>query len=200
MLQKEIAAQEDIVSHLNLDMHLPMSPTTARGTPPSASEQEIALAKSQLGFINVFAEPLWNIGATAFFPGMQQGVQQIRENREVWISKLTPTKSATDEGTSSFSTVTSTGMTGMAEKSEGSAPTTPRSGIAGGVTTKAQPGEARKPASAAELMEEDKVSHNIASKMRKVRSFSSLIFWRKRGGGLQKQSQQQQRQRSEMPQ
>jgi hypothetical protein len=197
VLQKEIAAQEDVISHLNIDMHVPMSPTTTRGTPPTATEQETALAKSQLGFIDLFAEPLWNIGATAFFPGMQHGVQQIRENREVWMGKLTPQKLTMDEGTSSFSTVTSSGgMTGVGEKSEGSVPTTPRSvvvgGGGGGGGTALREGEVRKVASSGELMEENNKGNN---KMRKERSFSSLIFWRKRGG--QSQSHQQ---RSEMPQ
>jgi len=209
VLQKEIAAQDDVVSHLNIDMHLPMSPTTTRGTsPPTASEQETALAKSQLGFIDLFAEPLWNIGATAFFPGMQHGVQQIRENREVWVRKLTPQPPAApeavkatmgDEGTSSFSTVTSTGMGGVGVKSEGSAPTTPRS-----ITVPSA--EVRKVASSGELGEENGAGNNgKGGKMRKERSFSSLIFWRKRGGQRQRQSQQQQQQqqqqqRPEMPQ
>ena len=190
VLQKEIAAQEDVISHLNIDMHLPMSPTTTRGTTPTAPQQETALAKSQLGFIDLFAQPLWTVGATAFFPGMQHGVRQINENRQVWMEKLTPARlaAATDEGTSSFSTVTSTG--GLAgEKSEGSVPTTPRS-----VTR-----EVRKVASSVELMEENNQG-NV--KMRKERSFSSLIFWRKRGGQRQSQQQQQQQQqqqeRSEM--
>ena len=185
-----------------------MSPTTTRGTPPTASEQETALAKSQLGFIDLFAEPLWTIGAAAFFPGMQHGVQQIRENREVWMGKLTPPAPAAaaspvkpttgDEGTSSFSTVTSRGMSGVggggvgekSASSEGSLPTTPRS-----ATVSSAPGEVRKIASSGELGEEN---GGKGSKMRKERSFSSLIFWRKRGG--QRQSQQQlQHRRPDMP-
>jgi hypothetical protein len=200
VLQKEIAAQEDVISHLNIDMHLPMSPTTTRGTPPSAPQQETALAKSQLGFIDLFAQPLWTIGATAFFPGMQHGVRQIQENRQVWMEKLTPARptAATDEGTSSFSTVTSTG--GLAgEKSEGSVPTTPVVGGGGGGGSGSVRGEVRKVASTAELVEENNRG-NI--KMRKERSFSSLIFWRKRGGQRQSQQQhqqqQQQQERSEM--
>ena len=198
VLQKEIAAQEDVISHLNIDMHLPMSPTTTRGTTPTAPQQETALAKSQLGFIDLFAQPLWTVGATAFFPGMQHGVRQINENRQVWMEKLTPARlaAATDEGTSSFSTVTSTG--GLAgEKSEGSVPTTPRSVVVGGGGSVTR--EVRKVASSVELMEENNQG-NV--KMRKERSFSSLIFWRKRGGQRQSQQQQQQQQqqqeRSEM--
>src|SRR5277367_4169634 len=163
VLQKEIAAQEDVISHLNIDMHLPMSPTTTRGTPPTATQQETALAKSQLGFIDLFAQPLWSVGATAFFPGMQHGVRQITENRQVWMGKLTPARPAAvmDEGTSSFSTVTSTG--GLAgDKSEGSVPTTPRSVVGGGGGGSVR--EVRKVASSGELMEENNQGNN---KMRK---------------------------------
>ena len=86
-----------------------------------------------------------------------------------------------DEGTSSFSTVTSTGMGGGRDKNEGSVPNTPTSGTV-------PSGEVRKVASSGDLGDNRK-----GAKMRKERSFSSLIFWRKRGGG-QRQSQQQQQQ------
>ena len=191
VLQKEIAAQDDVVSHLNINMHLPVSPTTTRGTtPPTAAEQETALAKSQLGFIDLFAEPLWNIGARAFFPGMAHGVAQIRENRQVWMSKVSPpAKNGDGEATSSFSTVTSAGV---GEKSEGSLPTTPQSGIAGGTTGVGVTGEVRKVVSSGDLG-----IGNKGNKMRRQRSFSSLIFWRKRGGQKYRQQNQE---RQEVPQ
>jgi 3',5'-cyclic-nucleotide phosphodiesterase len=163
VLQKEVSAQEDLVETLNISLAIPMSPTTTRGTTQSAEEQESQLAKSQLGFIDMFAEPLWNIGAQLFFPGMTHGVNQIRENRQLWMSKVKPPPN--DGANSSVSTATS-GTTG---KSEGTVPT-PR--------TPNPVGEGvRKVLSSSDLNEDGRKRD-----VRKERSFSSLIFWRKRAG------------------
>src|SRR5271154_912138 len=90
VLQQEISAQECLMDDLNISLTVPMSPTTTRGTTQSLEEKESHLAKSQLGFINLFAEPLWAVGATAFFPGMQHGLTQIRANKQVWMTKVRP--------------------------------------------------------------------------------------------------------------
>jgi hypothetical protein len=109
VLQKEVSAQEDLVDELDIVMTVPMSPTTTRGTTPTKAEQEAQLAKSQLGFIDMFALPLWSIGANSFFTGMALGIDQINENRKVWMSKLLPAPeksgSAGGEGESLGSTV-----------------------------------------------------------------------------------------------
>lgn len=156
VLQQEISAQEDLVEDLKISFTQPMSPTTSRGTTLSAAEKESQLAKSQLGFINIFAEPLWNIGATAFFPGMAHGVEQIRENKQVWIQKMNKPPNPLN-GNSSVSTVGST----EGRKSEaGSEP-----------TTRTATGENNGPP----------VSDEQKRVMRNTRSFSSLRFWRKKG-------------------
>src|SRR5579862_7905221 len=67
VLQKEVGAQDDLMVALNIAPSYPLSPTTTRGKVPSAEEQEQTLAKSQLGFIDLFALPLWTIGAGLFF-------------------------------------------------------------------------------------------------------------------------------------
>ena len=155
-LQQEISAQEDLVDDLNISLTQPMSPTTTRGTTLSATEKESQLAKSQLGFIDVFAEPLWNIGATAFLPGMTQGVEQIRQNKQVWIRKINPPSNPLN-GNSSVSTVAST----EGRKSDGG--TLP--------TTRTPTGENNGPPG----------SDEQKRGMRSERSFSSLRFWRKKG-------------------
>ena len=146
-----------------------MSPTTSRGTTQSAQEQEAQLAKSQLGFIDAFAEPLWNIGAQVFFPGMMHGVVQIKENRQVWMAKIRPptTQATHNDGAGSSFSTTESGATTM--KSEGTVPT-PRtqSGVTPG-------GEVRKIASSSDLPDKPHKKN-----VRKQRSFSSLVFWRKK--------------------
>jgi len=173
VLQKEISVQQDLVQHLNIQLQAPLSPTTNRGSPTTAQEQELALAKSQLGFIDVFAEPLWNIGAELFFPGMQSGVEQIRENRRVWMSKANP---ELERGTPSFSTMTS--ETATAEgRSEGTAPTPWTTSGTDGMKT-----------SAGEVTH---VEEPQRRNMRKERSFPSLLFWKRKT--IQKQRVQEQR-------
>ena len=180
MLQKEISAQDEVVDHLNISMHQPMAPPTTRnGQPQSHQEQESQLAKSQIGFIDLFANPLWTIGSQLFFSGMQHGVNQICENRKVWAAKMNPTAVPPplplhkDEGTSSLSTM----GTGTTETSV-ETPQTPYTRV-----------EVRKIVSSSDL-------NDVSQKqgMRKERSFSSLIFWRKRFGQKQQQQQQQQQQ------
>jgi len=172
VLQKEVSAQEDLVQHLNIPMSIPVSPTTTRGTTPTHAEQQSALAKGQLGFIDMFAEPLWHIGAELFFPGMQIGLRQMHANRAVWLSKVlhpegveskqeadtvqSKHRPTMDEATSSVSTMTGT--------TKSDTMTTPESGI-------------RKMASSSEL----NGSNGKPTRMRKERSFSSLMFWKKKG-------------------
>lgn len=172
VLQKEVSAQEDLIQYLNIPMPIPVSPTTTRGTTPTHAEQQSALAKGQLGFIDMFAEPLWHIGAELFFSGMQIGLRQIHANRAVWMSKVLPPEGehgkpegetgqggqrpGIDEATSSVST-----MTGTTKSDTVMTPDT----------------EIRKMASSSEL----NGSNGKAGRMRKERSFSSLMFWKKKG-------------------
>jgi hypothetical protein len=170
VLQKEVGAQDELMSALSIAPSFPLSPTTTRGQTKSAEQQEQALAKSQLGFIDTFAEPLWAIGADLFFPGMQYGLNIIRENRQVWMSKCAPATSNTDVqkttngGDSSVST-----MTDATAKSEGTAPTP--------LSVPPMPEhEPRKVASSNTLNGDSRRHRNI----RKERSLSSLWFWKKR--------------------
>jgi hypothetical protein len=154
VLQKEVSAQEDLVDELDIVMTVPMSPTTTRGSTPTKAEQDSQLAKSQLGFIDMFALPLWSIGANTFFTGMALGIDQINENRKVWLSKVLPEAekptSAGGEGESLGSTV--------ATDSEGTA------------------SAVRKVTSHSDVMED---SVRGGRGMRKEKSFSSLMFWKK---------------------
>jgi len=136
------------------------------------------MAKGQIFFIDTFAYPLWNIGSQLFFPGMQYGVQQIKQNRKVWEGKLqeasTPRgeiKHAEDE---SFSTLNSATTAVSGDRSDATTIATPRTTsavIEGGETS------IRKTASNSDLSEE-KAAQKRA--MRKERSFSSLIFWKRK--------------------
>ena len=173
MLQKEISAQEELVQSLNITLSGPISPTTTRGTTPTAAEQESQLAKSQLGFIDLFAEPLWRVGAELFFPGMALGLAQIHDNRQVWMRKITAEapRPVLDEGTSSVSTLTSGTV-----KSGDTAPT---------------PGS---PTSHSEQLKRvlsndgvGKSHHSPVRPMRKEKSFSSLMFWKKKAANKQLQ-------------
>ena len=175
MLQKETSAQEELTSHLNIQISMPLSPTTTRGnTTQSAEEKESHLAKAQLGFIDGFAEPLWNIGATLFFPGMAHGLEQIRENRKAWVRNVSPVVPTSDTGHekgSSVSTVTS--VAGTVElKSEEPPGTseTPKGASSGTV------GSVRKISSSGDLNEDSR-----KPRVRKERSLSSFIFWRRKG-------------------
>jgi len=153
---------------LHIAPSFPLSPTTTRGQVKSAEQQEQALAKSQLGFIDTFAEPLWAIGASLFFPGMQHGLNIIHENRQVWLSKITPKKTG---GDSSISTMTSVATT----KSEGTVPT-PLSPPAPG------DGIPRKVASTSSLNGD--TDSRRQRHVRKERSLSSLWFWKRRKAAL----------------
>jgi len=109
---------------------------------------------------------------------MQYGVQQIRQNRKVWEGKLqeatTPRGEIKHAEEESFSTLNSVTTAASGDKSEVTTIPTPRttSGVIEG-------GEAslRKTASNSDLSEE-KAAQKRA--MRKERSFSSLIFWKRK--------------------
>lgn len=171
VLQEEISAQEVLINDLNLSLTAPMSPTTTRGT-QSLEEKESHLAKSQLGFINLFAEPLWAVGATAFFPGMQHGLTQIRENKQVWMTKVRPPLTNVLVEPSSSSTAVSMEAN----------PTSPQSPV-----TKGDEGKmgVRTVVSSSDLNGE---GVKMGRDMRRERSFSSLMFWRKKGRHQKQQS------------
>jgi hypothetical protein len=176
VLQKEILAQEDLVQSLNITLSGPISPTTTRGTTPTVAEQESQLAKSQLGFIDLFAEPLWRIGAELFFPGMSLGLTQIHDNRQVWMQKITAEapRPVLDEGTSSVSTLTSGTV-----KSGETAPTP------GSPTSHSE--QPRRVLSNDAVKEGRKTHHSPVRPMRKEKSFSSFMFWKKKVGNRQLQ-------------
>ena len=183
-LQKEIGAQEDLMISLNITPSFPLSPTTTRGQPPTAEQQEQNLAKSQLGFITTFAEPLWTIGADLFYPGMKHGLTIIRANRQIWMDKASPLPARTkntpaDGADSSISTVTT--ATG---KSEGTVPT-PRSPPVGEAVGGSEILGPRKVASTSSLNGETR----RRGRLRKERSLSSLWFWKKRGRAGQSEAQ-----------
>lgn len=180
MLQQEVRAQDDLTSHLNISMPSPMSPTSRRGAVPSAQEQELHLAKSQLGFIDSIAEPLWNIGATLFFRGMTHGLEQIRENRQVWMSKIVAIETSKEskiEKDSSVSTVTS------GETTVGQSDVTVPTPLTPSATAT---NELRKVSSNMDLNGDDVRRRRV----RKERSFPTLIFWRRKAGRKVQQREQ----------
>ena len=61
-------------------------PTTLFGGPPELGNVT-KLAKSQVGFMNIFAQPLFESVAD-ILPGMQYAVNEIKANQEVWNSKI----------------------------------------------------------------------------------------------------------------
>jgi hypothetical protein len=176
VLQKEISAQEDLADELDIVMNAPMSPTTTRGSTPTKAEQESQLARSQLGFIDLFAQPLWSIGANAFCTGMSIGVDQIHENRQVWMSKIQPSPPAPDdvqqdkgEEDKRDGGVDAAGSLGGEGESLGSTVATESEG-----TTPAD--RLRKVTSNPDVKKE---SSRWRRGMRKERSYASLIFWKK---------------------
>jgi hypothetical protein len=137
-----MGAQTHLEQHLNI---------THAHPPPSKIDEDKStqLAKSQLGFIDLFAEPLWRIGAETILSGMSIGLHQIRENRQIWVQKVSPVSGS------------STTAPGTLE--------TKRESLDRGNTS-----GPRKFMSTTSLKERRPV--------RKERSFSSFIFWRRRDG------------------
>jgi hypothetical protein len=167
------------------------------------------LAKSQLGFIDLFAEPLWRVGAEIFFPGMLPGLSQIRSNRAIWVSKLSPPTATTD-----ISDVTkdipiersrtppretlrvahcgslSTSTTASGGKSDTTPTSPPRSLVTSAPKSPTKSEGRMSPVKSAvksafgprRFLSNASLNERRGkvSGMRKERSFSSLIFWRKR--------------------
>lgn len=61
-------------------------PTTLFGGPPEP-KNIIKLANSQIGFMNIFARPLFE-AVTDILPAMVFAVDEIKENQELWESKI----------------------------------------------------------------------------------------------------------------
>jgi hypothetical protein len=166
-LQKELGAQEELVGQFHISV--PASPV--REAIESEEERQANLAKSQLSFIDIFAAPLWKIGAESFFPGMRRGLTQIAENRQAWNKLMTDSINKVD-GMSSFSTITSA-MNTNGGKNDGV-------GLSSAVTADNSRAEASlKNVSCAETDESDLVKR---MKVRKQRSLSGFRFWRWSGG------------------
>ena len=168
VLQKEVSAQEDLVDELDIVMTGPMSPTTTRGSTPTKAEQESQLAKSQLSFIDMFAAPLWSIGAEAFCTGMALGVDQIHENRKVWMSKVLPASptDGSEQDKREEQRERGVGADSLAGESFASTAATESEGTVGGV---------RKITSNPDVKESSRGRRG----MRKEKSYSSLMFWKK---------------------
>lgn len=61
-------------------------PTTLFGGPPEP-KNIVKLANSQIGFMNIFARPLFE-AVTDILPAMVFAVDEIKENQELWKSKI----------------------------------------------------------------------------------------------------------------
>ena len=79
------------VLEMDIGMHPPRKPTYAANRKPSlyATPDPITLrqqAEAQLGFINVFVLPLYNVARSNFFPGMTDIWAYMQTNIEKWTS------------------------------------------------------------------------------------------------------------------
>ena len=61
-------------------------PTTLFGGPPELGNMT-KLANSQIGFMNIYASPLFE-AVTDILPGMQFAVKEIKTNQSVWKAKI----------------------------------------------------------------------------------------------------------------
>jgi hypothetical protein len=101
---------------------------------------------------------------------MKHGLLQIRENRQIWLAKVTPPLQHPTHNDSTGSSLSTTESAATTTQSEGTTPT-PRT--RSGATS--IPGEVRKIASSSDLPDKSR-----GRDVRKERSFSGLAFWRKR--------------------
>ena len=83
ILQDEFARQGDMERKLGI-------PTTLFGGPPEIGNIT-KLANSQIGFMNIFACPLFE-AVTDILPGMQFAVDEIKANQQVWKAKIEEAK------------------------------------------------------------------------------------------------------------
>ena len=65
-------------------------PTTLFGGPPELGNMT-KLANSQIGFMNIFASPLFE-AVTDILPGMQFAVKEIKINQAIWTAKINEEK------------------------------------------------------------------------------------------------------------
>ncbi len=79
ILIREFAKQGDMEKDVGI-------PTTLFGGPPELGSL-IKLANSQIGFMNIFARPLFE-AVTDIFPAMQFTVDEILANKAVWEGKI----------------------------------------------------------------------------------------------------------------
>ena len=79
ILQDEFARQGEMEKKLGI-------PTTLFGGPPEIGNLT-KLANSQIGFMNIFARPLFE-AVTDILPGMQFAVDEIKANQRVWKAKI----------------------------------------------------------------------------------------------------------------
>ncbi|MCJ1314428.1 3',5'-cyclic-nucleotide phosphodiesterase [Agyrium rufum] len=87
-LQLEFARQGEMEKDVGI-------PTTLFGGPPELGNL-MKLANSQIGFMNIFARPLF--GAVAdILPGMEFAVNEIKSNTKIWEAKVSQEKARLEE-------------------------------------------------------------------------------------------------------
>ncbi|MCJ1392853.1 3',5'-cyclic-nucleotide phosphodiesterase [Xylographa bjoerkii] len=79
VLQLEFARQGEMERDVGI-------PTTLFGGPPELGNMT-KLANSQIGFMNIFASPLFE-AVTDILPGMQFAVKEIKTNQVIWRAKI----------------------------------------------------------------------------------------------------------------
>ena len=79
ILQLEFANQGEMETKIGV-------PTTLFGGPPELGNL-IKLANSQIGFMNIFARPLFE-GVTNILPTMEFAVREMKANNEIWDEKI----------------------------------------------------------------------------------------------------------------
>jgi 3',5'-cyclic-nucleotide phosphodiesterase len=83
ILTDEFANQGEMEDELGI-------PTCLFGGPPEPGNLR-KLAESQIGFMSMFAMPLFE-GVAALMPGMRFGVDELRKNKEVWTGVVSKEK------------------------------------------------------------------------------------------------------------
>ncbi|MCJ1397056.1 3',5'-cyclic-nucleotide phosphodiesterase [Xylographa trunciseda] len=79
VLQLEFARQGEMEKDVGI-------PTTLFGGPPELGNMT-KLANSQIGFMNIFASPLFE-AVTDILPGMEFAVEEIKTNQDIWKAKI----------------------------------------------------------------------------------------------------------------
>ena len=118
ILMNEFSRQGELESELEI-------PTCLFGGPPD-TEDILAAAESQKGFMNLFGFPLFN-GMTEIMPSLSCAIRELLQNREIWDQKIEEEKkwrSSAGDGTHlTFSSVTNKEVAEAKIRSHKSEPT-----------------------------------------------------------------------------